>query len=95
MKYFYILSIFLFSINKIINQNLCNLKIANSELASFKGGNDLIYDDGILNDNWSESNFLSPHTADGMSDMEYFYATEIHLKSKIAVAHTKIVINSL
>ena len=59
-------------------ENICNLKIADNELSSLKGGSDLIYNDGIINDSWDENNTFSPHVSSFQNEIEYFYATEVH-----------------
>ena len=78
--------LFLFIFSKC--DNICNLKIADNELASLKGGSDLIYNDGVINDNWDEHNTFSPHISSFQNDIEYFYATEVHTGG---AAHEKMV----
>jgi len=80
---FYIIYLF---VQNIISE--CNLKIADNELSSFKGGKDLIYDDGVIKDDWNDNNSFSSHLSSMNSDIEYLYATEIHSSG----SHKKIVI---
>ena len=92
----FLLSILILYLTKInigncIAQAICNLKIADSERASFKGGSNLIYDDGKINDSWSESNQLTPHVSSRFNDIEYLYANEFHFKNRVDAHHEKLV----
>jgi len=91
LKYF-ILFVFFISVKM---QNLCNLKISDNELSSFRGGSNLIFDDGIINEKWLPTNTFSPHISMGPYDIEYFYAIETHLPNVHSQAHHKIVLNLL
>jgi hypothetical protein len=82
-------SIILFLSIKMKSENICNLKIADNELSSVKGGADLIYNDAIINDNWDENNTFSPHIASALNEIEYLYSTEVHTGSS---THEKMVI---
>lgn len=83
-----ILSIFISILLQLNAENICNLKIADNELSSLKGGSDLIYNDGVINDNWDENNTFSPHISSFQNEIEYLYATEVHTGSN---THEKIV----
>jgi|LauGreDrversion4_2_1035121.scaffolds.fasta_scaffold785636_2 hypothetical protein len=73
---FFFLFVILFS--NIKSDNLCNLKIADNELSSLRGGSDLIYNDGIINDNWDENNHFSLHISSFQNEIDFLYATEVH-----------------
>ena len=74
--------IFTFIINILIkstnSQNNCNLKIADNMISSFSG-NDIIYNFGKLDEFKFGKNALFPYTVPFAKEIDYFYATEIHL----------------
>lgn len=72
--------------------SICSLIISDNEMASYKGGYNLIYENGIINENWKEGNTISQHQSSYLNDIEYFYATESHSKTENPQSpHQKIV----
>jgi hypothetical protein len=59
------------------NQNLCNLKIADTLMSSFNG-NDIIYNYGKIDEIRFAKDALTPYRAPFNKEIEFFYATEIH-----------------
>jgi hypothetical protein len=88
MKIILITLISIFS--QVLLDNRCSLKIADNEMSSLKGGHDLIYDDGVINERWEESNIFTPHEASYMNDIDYLYATEFHIDKLNNLQHEKI-----
>jgi hypothetical protein len=87
MKYLILLSLFAL----VYPRELCNLKIADNELAAFKGGSDLIYDEGIINEKFEENNKSFKHVSSYVKDIDYFYATEYHIQLAQSAPHPKLV----
>jgi hypothetical protein len=83
---FFFLLLILFSNLKC--EDFCNLKIADNELSSLRGGSDLIYNDGIINDNWDENNHFSLHISTFQNEIDFLYATEVHTGG---IPHEKMV----
>jgi hypothetical protein len=86
MKIFFIF--FLSLISEVLLDNRCSLKIADNQMSSLRGGHDLIYDEGVINERWEDSNIFTSHQASYMNDIEYLYATEFHIDSNLH--HEKI-----
>jgi len=87
---FFILILFTKS---ILSMNICNLKLAKDKLSSIRGG-DIIYDRGIINKRWEDTNNHSLQLTDYFHDLDYFYATEIHENNSIAHDKLSITISS-
>lgn len=77
----------------ILSMNICNLKLAKDKLSSIKGGG-IIYDKGIINKSWEDTNNHALHLTDYFHDLDYFYATEIHENNSIAHDKLSITISS-
>ncbi len=79
-----------FQLIKSVNAlSQCNLKISDNELSSFRGGSNLIFNDGVVNEQWMKGNTFSTHIASD-KEIEYLYAMETHLKENTK-EHKKIV----
>jgi hypothetical protein len=85
--------IFILYIKSIHSINFCNLKLAKDKLSSIKGGG-IIYDKGIINGRWQETNDQALYLTDYFHDLDYFYATEIHENNSIAHEKLSVTINS-
>lgn len=59
------------------NQNLCNLKIAETLMSSFNG-NDIIYNYGKIDEIRFGKDALTPYRAPYNKEIDFFYATEVH-----------------
>ena len=85
---------FLIFINLILfttSQNVCNLRIADSPIAVYKGMG-IIYDNGVLNADKYAENSVTPYTSTQTKDIEFLYAFEIH---KQTAEHIPLVNNIL
>lgn len=64
---------------KVISQNsLCNLKIADNKFSVAFKDNDIIFNNGKINDKYRESNSVSPYIASMLKDIDYIYAMQMH-----------------
>jgi hypothetical protein len=82
------LYLLLLAIGLISSQKVCNLRIAENKISVFKG-NDIIFDNGRLNENRYSNNAIVPYISEVSKDIEYLYAWEIHTNGN---SHTPIVI---
>lgn len=76
--YLYLILILVLLIINTATQNLCNLKIGVSQ-KEIAFGNNTIYDNGKINEDKYGQNALTPFTANLLQDIEYLYASEIHI----------------
>ena len=85
------LFLLLLAVCSIVSQKVCNLRIAENKMSVFKG-NDIIFDNGRLNENRYSINAIVPYISEVSKDIEYLYAWEIHTGNE---QHKPIVTHSL